>query len=749
MATLSKALSTLFALLCSGSVLEGEDAAKSDRDVDERGFSREDYSWWAVQPVSDPAPPAGDGWCVNPIDQFVAAKLSASGLAPTEAASPAELVRRIYFDLHGLPPQPAQVEEFVSASADGLISALEGLVDTLLASPRYGERWGQHWLDVARYSESDGYRADFYRSEAWRYRDYVIRAFNEDKPFNQFVREQLAGDEIAPDDPETAIATAFLRHGIYEYNQRNARMHWELILNEMTNVTGEAFLGLGVGCSQCHDHKFDPILQKDYYSLQAFLSSVWWPEDRPHATPQQLREHRAKLREWERKTAAIRSELSGLLSGQRESKKEFVISQFPEDVQAMYYKGAEKRTPYEEQLAQLVERQIRYDYEKFDAEKELGKHPEKLARYRTLKEQLESFNELKPSPLPMAFVTTDVGPEPAQITLKSKDSLDAEPGFFAVLRQAAPSITPSKSTTGRRSALADWIASPDNPLSTRVIVNRIWQHHFGRGIVATPNDFGTLGESPSHPSLLDWLTSRFIEGGWKIKSLHRLILMSATYRQTSRREPSQHTELRDPSNRLLWRFSPRRLSAEELRDAMLAVSGELVVRDGGPSASGKDPVRSIYVKKMRNTPDPILHAFDAPSGFDSAPDRLQTTTPAQSLMLANNDWPRERAQAFAERVLGSQQAVTGDVVDRTYRLAYGRSPDDSERASALNFVRAQMRDPLSTKAQQSKDEAGQGGTVSPAGKVSAGADGPRSEVLAALTELCHALLSSNEFLYLH
>lgn len=668
--------------------------------TDELGFTEEDYKWWAVQPVQNPHPPdAGESdpehWRNHPIDRFVSHQLKKANLTPAPAAEPEELVRRIYFDLHGLPPSPEAVAEFVTACENDMDAAVANLVGQLLAQPGYGERWGQHWLDIARYAESDGYRADFYRPEAWHYREYVIQSFNDDKPYDQFVREQLAADEFAADDPDTVIATGFLRHGIYEYNQRNARMHWQLILNEMTNVTGEAFLGLGVGCAQCHDHKFDPILQKDYYSLQAFLSSTWWPEDRPMATPEEIRAFDDRQKAWEAKSKPIREEIAALVANALDGKREYAINQFPEDVQKMYRKDPLQRTPFEEQLAQLVQRQVNYEVDKFEPLKSLEKNSDKLARYKALKTDLERLEKEKPSPMPMAFITTDVGPRPAPAILNSRSGKESvEPAFLALLGQPAPAIVPKAKTTGRRSVLANWIASPDNALATRVIVNRVWQHHFGRGIVATPNDFGRLGEPPSHPQLLDWLTTQFLEKGWKLKPLHRLIMTSAAYRQTARREPPEEAVINDPGNRLLWRFPASRLSAEQVRDAMLAVSGELKDGHGKPSKAGTDPVRSIYVKKIRNTPDPVLHAFDAPSGFESAPDRLQTTTPTQSLMLVNNKWPLQRARAFARRLLGEKSLVTDAEIKQAFQLAYSRNPSAEETEMAMGFIADLAAEPV-------------------------------------------------------
>jgi len=668
-----------------------ETVAKSE--VDENGFTEEDKNWWAIKPVTNPpAPEAGAGWAMNEIDHFVAAKLSEKGLKPAPGASAAELARRLYFDLHGLPPIPKDIAAFTKAFAANPDQATADLADKLLASPRYGERWGQHWLDVVRYAESDGYRADDFRPEVWMYRDYVIRSFNEDKSYRQFVREQLAADEFAADDPETLIATAFLRLGIYEWNQRNAPMQWDLILTEMTNVTSEAFLGLGMGCAQCHDHKFDPILQKDYFAMQAFLNSTWWPENATLATPEARTSHDAAQAQWESATRTTRDELETLTRPTLNAKRDGAVKQFPGDIQAIYYKNREERSTYEEQITQLVQRQVDFEYRRIEFPKVFAKDEKKLARWTELTEALKAFDHLKPAPLPSAFITTDTGTEPADTHLQRRGKKEViEPAFLTLLGQDAPKITPTENTTGRRTALADWIANEKNPFTARVMVNRVWQRHFGEGLVATPNDFGFLGEAPSHPELLDWLTTRFLEDDWKLKNLHRLIVTSATYRQTARREPSSDEEIADPGNRLLWRFPPQRLDGEEIRDASLAASGELTARDGGTSVEGTAPLRSVFVKKRRNTPDPMMAEFDSPSGFSSSPNRISTTTPIQSLLLVNGAWTLERSQAFAERLLHGRSKFDADIVHDAYQIAFGREPLAAEVDAALAFVDSQSR----------------------------------------------------------
>ncbi len=680
-----------------------------------KSFSEEEQKWWAVQPLADVVVPEGEQ---HAVDFFVERKLDELGLEMAEPAGAGELVRRMSFDLHGLPPTPGEVADFREAFEKDEEKALEALIERLLASPRYGERWGQHWLDVVRYADSDGYRADDLRPNAYRYRDYVVRAFNEDKPYDDFVREQLAGDEIAPGDPERVAATGFLRHGVYEWNQRNAEMQREIMINEITNVTGEVFLGMGIGCAQCHDHKFDPILQRDYFALQTFLSSVYWPDDRKHATEKEVSEYEAAFGAWEEATREIRGEMKSLVKEGERKTYDFRVKTFPPEVQEMFAKPWEKKSAYERQISFLVDRQAGREVRMLaKPEQVLKKESAERARYEEVKARLVGFEELKPEELPLAFLSTDTGREAAEVRLKGEV---IEPAFLEILGGEKPIIEVREKTTGRRSALAAWIVRKDHPTTSRVMVNRIWQHHFGSGIAASPNDFGMLGEKPTHPELLDWLAREFMDGGWRMKRIHRLILTSRAYRQTARFEPSNVHDVSDPANQLLWRFPPRRLSAEEIRDAMLAVSGELENREGGDSQGSAVPVRSIYVKKMRNTPDRILQCFDSPLGFASEPERLNTTTATQSLLLANSEWPLARARAMAGRVLGVRKTASRVEVEQVFELAWGREATAEEVKTGLAFLRSQ--------------------------RAVVGAISPGNE---PFVDFCHALLSSNEFLYLH
>ncbi|MFG0297623.1 MAG: DUF1553 domain-containing protein, partial [Maioricimonas sp. JB045] len=644
----------------------------------------EDRAFWSFRPLTVPETPAvaAAKWGQNDIDAFILRKLDEQGLKPAPRADRATLVRRLYEAVTGLPPTPEQVEAFVY---DESPDAYEKLVDELLASERYGEHLARFWLDLVRYAESDGWRQDAYRPHAWRYRDYVIRSFNADKPYDRFVQEQLAGDEIAPEDPEALAATGYYRHGIYEYNQRDAITQWSDMLNDITDTTGDVFLGLGMGCARCHDHKFDPILQKDYFRLQAFFANIWMRDDIPIATPEEIAEYQRQLAVWEEQTADIRAQLEELERPKREALARTAIGRFTEDIQAIMAKPEEERTAYETQIADLVLRQVVDSYGRLESRFK-GEEKEKRD---ALKKELAAFDAIKPAPLPKGRTATDVGASAPVVYIPGKERLgEVEPGFLSVFEEAPAEILPpgELSTTGRRTTLARWLTRPDHPLTTRVITNRIWQQLFGTGLVATPSDFGHLGEPPSHPELLDWLARRFVEEGWSLKWLHREILLSETFRQSAR--PSEVTLAmeKDPANRLLWRFPIRRLTAEQIRDAMLVVSGELQETVGGPSVDATAPRRSIYVKVRRNRPDPMLKSFDFPDRVSSVGQRNVTTTPSQSLLMINGSWPLERSQKFAARVIREVPGGDESRVRRAYQLALAREPSEQELFRAVEYL---------------------------------------------------------------
>jgi mono/diheme cytochrome c family protein len=682
-----------------------------------RTFSDADRAWWAFQPVGrfEP-PPEGDGWARNPIDRFVARTLAANGLTPAPEADRRTLIRRVTFDLTGLPPTPEEVEAFVD-DPDPL--AYEHLVGQLLESPRHGERSARRWLDLVRWAESDGYRADAFRPEAWRYRDYVIDAYNRDTPYDRFVIEQLAGDELDPEDLDLRVATQFLRLWAYEYNQRDVPGQWSAILNDLTDVTADVFLGLGMGCARCHDHKFDPILRRDYYRLQAFYAPLLPRDDLRLAPDSEVADLAVAQAAYDLMTADLRAELAEVETPARTFSFREGFLKFQPDLRAIILKPDHLRTPLERQYGYLCGRQF---VEEFATKIDGRLSPDARKRYDELKARLKAFDRYRPEPPPRAFTATDVGRgAPPTVIPGDRRAEPIEPGFLTILDPGPAPIEspePGAATTGRRLTLARWIARPDNPLSMRVVVNRAWQDHFGRGLVGTPSDFGRLGDPPSHPELLDWLAAWFVDHGMRSKDLHRLIVTSATYRQAAVRPRAEVEAARrlDPENRLLWRHNTARLEAEPIRDAMLAVSGELDPALGGPSVPADAPRRSIYTRAIRNTHDPVLDAFDAPDGSASVPRRNLTTSPTQSLLLINGAWTLQRARAFAERLARERPDDPAAQVDRAYRIAFGRAPTEAERADALAFLDEQAALP--------------------------GA-GPGD----ALVDLCHAVLNSNEFLY--
>lgn len=650
-------------------------------------FTEDERAHWAFQPVRRTSPPEldDDGWSRNPIDRFVLARLRESGLEPAPRAKPEALIRRLFYTVTGLPPSPAEVEAFVR---DPGPQAYANLVDQLLERPEYGEKWARHWLDLVRYAESDGYKQDAYRPHAWRYRDYVIRSLNDDKPYDQFVQEQLAGDEIAPHDKDAVIATGYLRHWIYEYNQRDVRTQWDIIINDVTDVTADVFLGLGLGCARCHDHKFDPILRKDYYRIRAFFAPLS-PRDELPALGEELAAKRERqLSEWRKATVAIRKELDDLQRPYIEAARKAAADKFPLDIRPMIMAKPEDRTPYEQQLADMAWRQLKTEVEKIDFAKKLK--GDKKKRWESLRKQLAEFDKLKPAPLTPSMIAADVGPTaPVNFIPDDPRQRDIGPGFLSILDSSDADIEPLPHSTGRRAVLARWITRPDNPLSTRVIVNRIWQYHFGRGLVETSSDFGTLGKPPTHPRLLDWMTSEFVQNGWRMKSLHRLILNSATFQQSALQPAGEVASKVDPGNRLYWRMNIRRLDAEQIRDAMLAISGELKTQQGGPSVSDGALRRSIYSKVLRNNPDEFLRAFDGPDGFFSTAERNVTTTPTQSLLMINSRWTLDRARAMAKRLMKNESQTDGRII-AAFRHALGRYPSDEELRGAVAFLRQQQ-----------------------------------------------------------
>lgn len=655
-------------------------------------ISDEDRQWWAYQPITAHKPPEVNdkNWSTGSIDPFIYRQLIANGLTPAAPADRATLIRRASLDIRGLTPTPAEVKAFL---ADDSADAYERLIDSFLESPAYGERQATFWLDLVRYAESDGYKADDHRPHAWRYRDYVVNAFNQDKSYSRFVQEQIAGDELVAladaagesiDRLECLTATGYLRNGIYEYNQRDVETQWDGMVNDVVDTTADVFLGMGMGCAKCHDHKFDPLLQEDYFRLKAFFAPMHFVEQPAPASD--LAEHRKEWANWREKTAKLQDEISAIEDPIYRRVEKSAANKFPPVVKAMMLKEAEQRTPYEIQMVAMADRQVARDRARV-------KFPDKLKE-----DQKETWVDLqrrlnaipKPTEGPTIRMATDVSSEaPATMIPGVRDAIPIEPGYPTIFTSApAELVAVDGETTGRRLTLARWLTNDDNPLSPRVMVNRIWQQHFGVGLVPTTSDFGHLGSPPSHPELLDSLAAEFVAGGWKMKRIHRMILLSSTYRQSAVNEERSAYQGIDPENRLLWRAPVRRMDAEQIRDAMLFASGELLDNRGGVSEKMSGRRRAVYSKISRNSRDPLLDAFDFPDRFSSASDRNTTTTPVQSLLMINGSWALARAKGLAS--VTKKVSSSDDVrIREAWLRLFGRPPEPDELAAALSFLRQQ------------------------------------------------------------
>jgi len=737
----------LVVLAGSVSFLFSKEAAK--------GFTAAQKKYWAFQPVVKPAAPAvkNKAWAKSPIDAFVLAKLEEKGLKPAPAADKITLIRRATLDLTGLPPTPAEVDAFV---ADRSPRAFEKVADRLLASPHYGERWARHWLDLARYAESEGFKSDEMRPHVWRYRDYVIQSLNEDKPYDRFVQEQIAGDELWPEKPEAWVATGLSRHFPDESNARNLRQRRQEILNDITDTTGAVFLGLTYGCARCHDHKFDPILHKDYYRLQAFFAGTRARDDVSLLPAAEQESHRQRLAAWEERTREIREEMASLVAPSVKKQYDEAFEKFPHEIQDSVNTPEDQRTPFQWMMYYKVKPQITFD-SAIAGQRLKG---EDKNRWEANKAKLAEFQPLHPGDMPMASAIVDVGREAAKTHVLEGGAYEAEkeevePGFLSILDPSPAKIeaAPNANSSGRRAALARWLTDPANPLVPRVMANRIWHYHFGRGIAGSPSDFGLMGESPTHPQLLDWLAATFVEKGWSLKTMHRQILLTNTYQQAST-NPAVPMET---ATKWLARYPRRRLEGEAIRDSVLAVSGLLNAKMGGPSVFPELPPglnprggwktsedvaernrRSVYVFVRRNLRYPMFEAFDMPDTHESCGRRAQTTTAPQALVLLNSKQSLEASQAFAGRVLEEAGLDQKAQIEAAYRLAYLRKPDGGERDTALSFL-ASHRPILEERLTANQEAALPAKLPEGMGKAEA----------ASLVDFCHMLLNSNEFVYVN
>lgn len=713
-------------------------------------FTKRQREFWSLQKISQQNPPSvrNTAWVRNPIDQFILAKLEAKNIQPGPPADKATLLRRATFDLIGLPPTPDEVAAFV---ADQSPDAFEKVVDRLLASPQYGERWGRHWLDLARFAESEGFKSDEPRPNAWRYRDYVIQSFNSDKPYDRFVKEQIAGDELWPNSTEARIATGFSRHYPDESNARVLQQRRQEILDDITDTTGAVFMGLTYGCARCHNHKFDPILQADYYKLQSFFANTAADDHISILTADQLTEFKRKKAEWEQATTDVRAKIAALLQPERDTLRKEYFDKYPPEIQAMILKPAGERNPFESLMWAKAKPYLQYTDE--EAAKPLKGDAKK--QYESLKAELAKFHDLDPGPLPEGIGMVDLGTTAPATHVLSVGAFDrpkeeVQPGYLTILNPEPAKIVPPEgiASTGRRTALANWLTDPANPLPARVMVNRLWHYHFGRGIAGTPSDFGVMGERPTHPELLDWLTGEFIRRGWSMKQMHRMIMTSAVYQESS--DSRKDAAEIDADNRLLWAFPRQRLDAETIRDSALMVAGLLNPKAGGPSVFPELPAgmgtirggwkvsdpaernrRSVYIFVKRNERYPMLEAFDMPDTHESCSRREVTTTAPQALTMLNDRVALDWAEALAGRALASKEPV-----DSAFRLAYSRSPDPWEKDTAATFFQKQK---TLIAARSARGEKLALPAPLPAGVEPAYA--------AAFVDFCQMLLNSNEFVY--
>ena len=738
----------------------------------------EDREYWAFQPVKRPKVPVKvDAKEVRtPVDAFVMAKLGEKGLHMAPEADQRTLIRRVTLDLTGLLPTPEEVETFVN---DKSPLAYEQLVERLLASKNYGERWARHWLDVVGYADSNGYsEADSVRPQAWRFRDYVIRAMNEDKPWDEFIQEQLAGDELAgathadfqqavldPRRTDQLVATAFLRMAPDGTGDTvdDVKLAKNQVIAEQMKITTSSLMGMTVACAQCHDHRYDPITQADYYRLRAVFDPAYnWEAWR--APAQRLYslyspEERAKAAEIEVKAKEIEVEARAMSKKFLDEIFEVEIKKVPEAEQAAFRIARdtpkEKHTPEQKALIKKYPSALAtyslnlYDKKKQDIVDAKMAEAKKLRATKPAEGFVMALMEVKGQvPATKLFNRGDHDQPKQEVT----------PGELSIL--ASPQIEPfkpvpvSSGSTGRRLAYAQWLTSGKHPLTARVLVNRFWLNHMGRGIVNTPGDFGRQGELPSHPELLDYLADEFVKSGWKLKSLHRLILLSNAYRQSSVNDASLQA---DPDNKLYARFKLRRIDAETLRDSMLAATGTLVQTSyGPPSGIGRDPQgrvvtgidkgtitvnkvdpggaddfrRSIYVQVRRSKPVTVLDTFDAPTMSPNCEMRAQTTVAPQSLLLMNDTFVLESSRRLADRLESESPGNRDAQIKRAWTLLFGKPATRADVTRSLAYLDEQTK----ALTQYHHDIQHPKGVV----------PNPPQEAMASL---CQILCSSNRFLY--
>jgi mono/diheme cytochrome c family protein len=677
--------------------------------LEDRPITPAERKWWAFQKVTRPSAPEvqNKSWARNAVDQFLLAAMEKKGITPSPQADKRSLARRAFLDLTGLPPTPAELKEFLD---DQRADAFDRLTDKLLDSPHYGERWARHWLDLVRFSDSGGFEYDRERDNAWRYRDYVIRAFNNDKPYDRFVKEQLAGDELYPHNVEARIATGYLRLGV-ENNIKTEQTRIDE-LDDIVVTTANSLLGVTVGCARCHNHKFDPIAQKDYYRMQAVFFGAK-AEERPLGTEAELAKFKEATKAIEERQKPLRAEMKAIEQPTRDKIIAKRKAELPEYMRVAMATPPDKRTEGQKLNANQVEKTLENIREE-DLIAEMP--PIARAKRELLQAQFDDLDRQKPK-LETAMAITEAGREaPASYFLHrgnvGQKGSKMTPGVLSAAYDGEwrfPAPPADAKTSFRRAGFSEWVTSPENPLTARVMVNRIWQHHFGEGIVRTPSNFGKMGERPTHPELLDFLASEFVRSGWSIKHIHRLIMKSTAYRMAS--DDIEANRQIDADNKLVWRMPRRRVEGEVIRDAVLAVAGTLDRGVGGPAVypyidpvlfqssskrtwNGKavnDPStyrRSVYVFSKRTIPLPMLETFDRPDTMSSCGRRNRSTIAPQALILMNNEFIGTQAKHFAQRLEREAGADTTAQVKLAYELALSREPRPDEVTKAIDFIQS-------------------------------------------------------------
>lgn len=765
------------ALALSGSSLAADDKpAVSETSPPAQSKSK----LWSYQPVKAPAIPdvKQKDWVRTPIDAFILAQLEAKDLKPSVDADRAAFIRRATLDVLGIIPTPEEVDAFVKDESD---DAYEKLVDRLLASPKYGERQGRKWLDLARYADSTGFQNDNDRLNMWRYRDYVINSFNQDKPYSRFIQEQLAGDELWPGDEQALIATGFMAQFPDNSNSRDLVQRKYQITTDITDTVGKVVLGQTVECARCHNHKFDKISQKDYFSLQAFFANVAPVDNIPVNNKGDIeRQYEQQYAKWEEATKEIRAKKKAIIDTHREEALKYHKERYLTDSRQAIFKPKEQWNAQDRwvnhRLTNVTDEASLESYfrergESTDPKTYSKEIAAQWAELEKLNKELKKFNDLKPTTSSNTIsAMSELGHPDAPPSFvfavgdHEKPLEQVEPAFPEAITSEKPDIKPLPFSSGRRAALVKWLTSPANPLTARVYTNRIWDQYFGKGIVATVSDFGKAGQKPTHPELLDYLADKFVKDNWSVKKLHREILLSSVYRQAS--DFREEVVKADPDNQLLAVFPRQRLEAEQVRDSLLVAAGKLEDKVGGPSvypplpksintASGNfqgDPSwktskdehdhnrRSLYVFTRRSIPYPILDSFNAASPQEAHSKREVTTTPLQALTLFNSEVIFDWSKSLAGRVINEAGDDESDQIARLYQILFARQPDDKEKASLQAFLNEQ-ESVIRAKAANGKFEVNVPAGVSK--------DKPLKDPVraAAFVDLVHVVANSNEFIY--